>query len=633
MKNKVFFSIFLLIGSLLFGHSAEYEKKINLAKQYEEEDNIFKASIAYYEAVLLEPEDSGDAMLSLDKIFETLSSGKPGYDEYDDFSFYDKWMEILSDAEKYFSTNFPYTVLFTPLHKESVNFDTRTGNFKTSIIPVYVDFYNILISSLSEGYQKYQYEQLKEYDKKWPEYSASRRIYDNWKVYNSTAAGEVLYESTNSANLETYNLDGALVTVQTYAYNMDEINYFFKAKNSFRNANSYFFDIVLEDEKGNEISKNITTHPFYDIFFTIDAKYFKDIEKGKINPVIKSIKLAYGPELIKDHYNKYSIEESVEKGYMGTKDIELKENSFFTTNSSYSTSNNSYLRAKLLSSLKAVTPYYEECLGKEVEIPIEQIVYGYPSKPRELIELENNPPVIQPVPEGLSKRKAKKEQEKREAQYKIELEEYNQQLNKIKSFYESQLNAFQEKMANDYRSKYKWSYVIVDKYKARLPYVTSFYDLTTENSGGHSFYREFLSREDPYQFTSCSSAEFILNLLSNTDSTIGDTFYEYNQKENQNLPVIITDKTTYNLRLISEQSSSLTDRVTLDIYHTDFPSDFSGDESISTFYDYAQKVSGLYHNITDFEKECIFSQISKNLPEFWDENYYIFVRFEPISEN
>ena len=104
MKKTISIVVAFIVGNALFAQSAKYTEFMAQAQKYEQEKKWVHALGAYYDAMEEEP-DFGEPFYAYKKLSEVIEAGNPGYGEFDDFSQYDGWIEIMQEYESYWSEN------------------------------------------------------------------------------------------------------------------------------------------------------------------------------------------------------------------------------------------------------------------------------------------------------------------------------------------------------------------------------------------------------------------------------------------------------------------------------------------------------------------------------------------------
>ena len=174
MKKNILILIALFVGSALFAQSAEYKDLLAKGQQYEQEKKWVHALGAYYDAMEAAP-DLAEPFYAYKKLADTIESGNPGYGEFDDFSMYDGWVEIMQEYESYWSENIPRAIVFSDLKKDKMDMENRKVTYSVRINAVPTEKYSALEKVFSTGKEKAYKDSWVGYGADWPEIS----------VYNS----------------------------------------------------------------------------------------------------------------------------------------------------------------------------------------------------------------------------------------------------------------------------------------------------------------------------------------------------------------------------------------------------------------------------------------------------------------
>ena len=174
MKKNILILIALFVGSALFAQSAEYKDLLAKGQQYEQEKKWVHALGAYYDAMEAAP-DLAEPFYAYKKLSEVIEAGNPGYGEFDDFSQYDGWIEIMQEYESYWSENIPRAIVFSDLTKTKMDMENRKVTYSVRINAVPTEKYSALEKVFSTGKEKAYKDSWVGYGADWPETS----------VYNS----------------------------------------------------------------------------------------------------------------------------------------------------------------------------------------------------------------------------------------------------------------------------------------------------------------------------------------------------------------------------------------------------------------------------------------------------------------
>lgn len=187
MKKIIIFLTAVFLSSIsLFGEpSAKYKELLAKAKQYEQDKKYYFALGTYYDAVAaeqtVEAKEAYDSFIALEKM---IRAGNPGYETKDEFEMHDSWKALMKEFESYWSNseNIPVRFYISDIKKVSVNFDTRTTNYKVYIGWNYTPKYKKLRYIFTSGY-------LKSYRSDWTDFpSVKDDIYSYYYSWPETQA-------------------------------------------------------------------------------------------------------------------------------------------------------------------------------------------------------------------------------------------------------------------------------------------------------------------------------------------------------------------------------------------------------------------------------------------------------------
>lgn len=328
MKKRLLTGIVCLLGIFAFGQSAKYTELLNKAKKYDSEKNYAYALGYYYDAVREDVRNSKEAYDRFIEIENVLKDGKPGFDEYDDFSIYDGWVSLLKNAEKYW-TEHAYEIYRCDfkLSQKNLDMETRTANYLITVTYNENRKYKRIIKAMTDGICKSWTESWKgitvekEYDKilcSWPKYPVK-------------------------GNATDYKKDGvATFSKKHYGYSIFDSSKIYEEDKtcSFAMENSMMsLDVELCAPDGRKIA-SVNNLYKEDIIKKIPQGDIKLFESGDVKVAVKGFnlyggaaflshepdykkaheelekhKLAFSvlPDTIGDYVNRYSIYESVLK--------------------------------------------------------------------------------------------------------------------------------------------------------------------------------------------------------------------------------------------------------------------------------------------------------------------------------
>ncbi len=150
--KKIFLSFFCILLTTV-SYAKTYDELMHEAEQYENKKEWFYALGAYHNAINISKEDTNSAKQKYIELSECIKSGKPGYGDFNVFSMHDEWVNLIKNAEKYFTENFPYTIIYNTLEMDSVNYEKKTANYKLGLTVKQSDFYKNALEILKSGYE------------------------------------------------------------------------------------------------------------------------------------------------------------------------------------------------------------------------------------------------------------------------------------------------------------------------------------------------------------------------------------------------------------------------------------------------------------------------------------------------
>ena len=148
----------LLLCSLLFlivfsTYAKSYEELIKDGEDFENKKQWIYALGAYYDAIQVS-EDYEDAEQKYDKLSNCIREGNPGFGEFNIFSMHDEWVNLIKNAEQYFTKTFPYEISYENIEMDSADYESRTANYKLSLKVEESVLYKDVLEILKTGYSK-----------------------------------------------------------------------------------------------------------------------------------------------------------------------------------------------------------------------------------------------------------------------------------------------------------------------------------------------------------------------------------------------------------------------------------------------------------------------------------------------
>lgn len=133
--------------------SVNYSDLIRKGQEYEKAGKWIYAYGTYVDASAISNGDS-EGKDKAEEILSVISNGKPGKGTFDVFTLYDKWVDLITESEKYF-TEFPAfeIELKEPVQKE-IHYDTRTADYEVTINTYFTEKANNLYEALQKGFER-----------------------------------------------------------------------------------------------------------------------------------------------------------------------------------------------------------------------------------------------------------------------------------------------------------------------------------------------------------------------------------------------------------------------------------------------------------------------------------------------
>ena len=107
-RIKCLFAVVVLIASIAsFTRAESYASLLAKGKQYEKNKRYVHALSCYWDAMATEPTvKAEEAYEAYTTLIELITSGKPGYGNFDDmFDMYDGWVALLNDYSAVYGTS------------------------------------------------------------------------------------------------------------------------------------------------------------------------------------------------------------------------------------------------------------------------------------------------------------------------------------------------------------------------------------------------------------------------------------------------------------------------------------------------------------------------------------------------
>ena len=284
----------IFVISFVFAQSAEFTNHLEKAKGYEVQKNFVSALGEYYDAMSVEKSLSGkDAYKSWEQLSEIIQSGKPGYGDFDEFTFVDEWIVQLQEFEKYWTENCPILIIYD-LKRIQLNREDKTATYEMNVTwelsPKYKEIENIFKSGLEKAYTS---DWQMPFLEKWPIVSVYNTAKDKNKfLQNGAALVQNITKYNNSGRYiySEYKLVASLAEFGCIARNL--AGYY----DAYEPTTVYDLKLKLIDDTGKEIfsGKRLLLGPVSKYTFTVTQEQMQKIENKKVIVIPEAIFLQYG---------------------------------------------------------------------------------------------------------------------------------------------------------------------------------------------------------------------------------------------------------------------------------------------------------------------------------------------------
>ena len=162
-----------------------YEEWLAKAKEYESQKKWCSALGAYYDAMEknLEPEVKTEASDAFATLKNAILVGNPGLGTFNEFTLHDEWKNLLSDAQSYLSSIFPYEVIIGELIRGDLDYETKTASYSAAISYKISKRYDEVVRPITTGYKKIYKSDWIDLPESWPSgldnYTINFNIVDN----------------------------------------------------------------------------------------------------------------------------------------------------------------------------------------------------------------------------------------------------------------------------------------------------------------------------------------------------------------------------------------------------------------------------------------------------------------------
>lgn len=160
--------------------SDAFTNSIQQAQNYEKQQKWIHALSEYYNAMEASPSEGHEALDRYTEIYKEIYNGNPGPGEYDDFSLYAGWIDLIKETEDFFSEN-PVADFVYEMIKLDPDYDTMTYSYEMYMTGVYSEKANDILTAVISGFEKSKNSNWKKIPYNWPAVS----------VYEASKSNEV----------------------------------------------------------------------------------------------------------------------------------------------------------------------------------------------------------------------------------------------------------------------------------------------------------------------------------------------------------------------------------------------------------------------------------------------------------
>lgn len=281
---------FVTLG--LFAQNADYQKHFEKAKEYESQKKWVNALGEYYDAMVAKPSfEAVEAFNSYKQLSDVIENGNPGYGEYDEFEFYDAWIDMMKEYERYWSEN-PPRYFDVKIKRDSLNRENRTATYSTwvesNLLKKYVEFEKLFKTGAQKAYKDDWSKCLKE----WPRKSVwnaekSGLLENNTPLVQSSEWTEP-YSSFNSNSL---GKDEKACAATTRLNGVTDVWLYDLKYSILTDDGTVIFDSkrqILNDADYKGMGKTTAVQ------FTVPQNTMKLLDSGNYKTAFKDIHLEYG---------------------------------------------------------------------------------------------------------------------------------------------------------------------------------------------------------------------------------------------------------------------------------------------------------------------------------------------------
>lgn len=177
----------------------DYESCMERAKNYEKNKSWIWALDEYYNAInsSRKGQELETAFNAYSELAGMIESGMPGRGEFDKFSLYESWKNLLIETEQYGNRVFPYELYFGSFQTIKLNLENKTADYSVRLAFTRSTRYLKTVGVVSKGYAKARQDSWTELPKEFPGRPVSDDTFSVENYGKKTSAFAYSYDSSN----------------------------------------------------------------------------------------------------------------------------------------------------------------------------------------------------------------------------------------------------------------------------------------------------------------------------------------------------------------------------------------------------------------------------------------------------
>lgn len=304
--------------------ATNYSELLSKAQEYEKAGKWIYAYGAYSDAALISEGDI-EAKEKADSILSAISEGRPGKGKFDTFVFYDKWIELITESEAYFTEYPPFELEIMEPVQGDLHYDTRTADYEVIINIYCTDKIKNLINALNEGFRKSEKN----------DWNIPRPWFTDSKIVESVVPERIRYEDLKSIANPADKMKNSIELARKKEINITSLISYdrgycsqtpsFRIRKNLETNTFYEIEIALYDINNKSVTKSErillemisgkTDSLLYEntVYYSkwiaknLNQEIMTKIEAGEVSAKITNIYLHYGyvtlPSSLKEETN------------------------------------------------------------------------------------------------------------------------------------------------------------------------------------------------------------------------------------------------------------------------------------------------------------------------------------------